>query len=202
MHGLRTVGISTFTLLVLATGCQGAASSSAQDGASGDDAATSVPAKDAQPRDRSGDTPPVGVTWSLADSGTDKDLYVVLWAGNRFVAVGDGGTVLSSADGSTWTRLETGISDNLRSLTWTGSRLVAVSQDGKILTSENGTSWTERGVNLNKLMRQVAWTGKLLSAVGGQVTTAVSSDGITWTTRQNTDLYTFVPTSAVWTGNG
>ncbi len=206
MRGQQSFRSLALTVVALAMGCGSGSNGDTQTGPTGDasvnpggDSSTPVQGKDAQARDRSG--APVGVTWSVAESGTDKGLSAVIWAGDRFIAVGDGGTVLESPDGVTWTALASGVTDDLRSLTWTGTRLVAVAADGKILTSENGTSWTERGTNLKKLMRQVAWTGKLLSAVGREGNTAVSSDGVTWTTRENMDLYTFVPTSAVWTGN-
>jgi hypothetical protein len=115
-------------------GCDGGSTSGGQGGSARDDAAAATDgpsqAKDTQVKDRFGDSPPVGVTWTLAESGADQDLYVVLWAGNRFVTAGNSGTVPSSTDGLAWSRLDTGIRSNLRSLTFTGSRFVAVSLDG------------------------------------------------------------------------
>jgi hypothetical protein len=143
----------------------------------------------------------VGLTWKAAESGTTKDLSVVIWADDRFIAVGAGGTVLKSPDGTSWTALESGITDDLRSVVWTGKRLVAVAADGKVLTSETGTAWTERGTNLEKHMRQVAWTGKFLSALGEEGYTGRSTDGITWTAKQSDKIYLLIPTAAVWTGN-
>lgn len=201
MHEARSVSIGTLCLALLAFSCGGGSSDA--DGGQQDSSVTpgkDAAVQDARPTTRSPDAAPLGNTWSKATSGTDKGLSVVIWADERFIAVGDGGTVLSSRDGTAWTVLDSGITDNLRSLTWTGTRLVAIAEDGKVLTSENGTSWTERGTNLNKLMRQVAWTGKVLSAVGRDGNTATSSDGVTWTGRENTDMFVFVPTGAVWTG--
>ncbi len=172
MRNTTLLGTMTLTYVLLAAGCGSGANDEPQVGLTGDggasasaDASTPEQGKDPRQPPRPADSPPLGETWSVASSGTEKGLSVVMWADDRFIAVGDGGTVLASPDGVTWSALASGISDDLRSLTWTGKRLVAVSAEGRLLTSESGTSWTEQGTNLNKRMRQVAWTGKLLSAV-------------------------------------
>ena len=68
-------------------------------------------------------------------SGTSQDLTGVAGSGSRFVAVGNGGTILTSPDGSTWTTQASGTAQSLLSgVAWSGSRFVAVGYGGTILT--------------------------------------------------------------------
>ncbi len=66
--------------------------------------------------------------------------------GTIIVAVGDYGSILSSADnGVTWTPQISGTTQTLNSIVWNGSKFVTISYNGTILVSTNGTDWT--GVN-------------------------------------------------------
>ena len=66
-----------------------------------------------------------------------------------YVAVGCGGTILTSSDnGTTWTTRTSGIegdyTEYLNDVTYGNTTFVAVSSLGTILTSGDGTSWTQR----------------------------------------------------------
>src|SRR4051812_11894911 len=67
--------------------------------------------------------PNLGITWSSVTTGTKANLHDVVWAGSRFVAVGDQGTVLSSNDGSSWSTLPPAVGVDFRHVIWTGSML-------------------------------------------------------------------------------
>ena len=86
-----------------------------------------------------------GTTWTTKVSNTTADLYAVAVqaaATYVFVAVGDAGTVVTSADnGTTWTPQASGITGNLRALTPTSSQLLAVGTNGLIATSVDGKVW-------------------------------------------------------------
>jgi photosystem II stability/assembly factor-like uncharacterized protein len=76
-------------------------------------------------------------TWLTAASGTTASLGAVAYTGTEFIAAGDGGLVLTSANGVTWTSNTTaGVTGNLRG--------IAVGQTGKlsgllVLVGNNGT---------------------------------------------------------------
>ena len=60
-----------------------------------------------------------GTTWISRTSGTTNTLYGVTYGNSTFVAVGDGGTILTSSDnGTTWTSRISGTSDTLRGVTY------------------------------------------------------------------------------------
>jgi len=61
-----------------------------------------------------------------------------------YVAVGNGGTILTSADGTTWTSRTSGITNDLWGDHYGNSTFVTVGDSGTILTSSDGTSWDNR----------------------------------------------------------
>lgn len=50
-----------------------------------------------------------GRTWSEVKTGSEEHLYDVVWTGQKYLAVGDRGAVLLSADGRIWSRVESGL---------------------------------------------------------------------------------------------
>ena len=62
-----------------------------------------------------------------------------------WVAVGDAGTVISSADGSTWTTKTlsgaTGTTGNLNAVTY-GTQFVMVGDSGQMFYGTDGQTWT------------------------------------------------------------
>ncbi len=78
----------------------------------------------------------LGRTWHAQDSVTSQILYGVAWSGSQFVAVGGGGTILTSPDGrASWTAQHPGTERYLYGVAWSGSQFVAVGEGGTILTS-------------------------------------------------------------------
>ena len=134
--------------------------------------------------------PNLGLTWSAASTGTEANLWDVVWTGARLFAVGAGGTVLSSIDGASWTSPSSGAQTTFTSVAWTGARLVALDTNGLIFTSEDGAAWTPRFDQPSQPMTVLGKVGATIVAVGGAETDhwAVSKDGISWTVRHDPDL--------------
>ena len=135
--------------------------------------------------------PNLGLTWSAASTGTQADLWDVVWTGARLFAVGAGGAVLSSTDGMSWTSTSSGAQAAFTSVTWTGARLVAVDDKGQILTSDDGAAWSPRFNQPDQPMTLLGKAGTILVAVGGVQTDhwAVSKDdGISWSVRHDPNL--------------
>lgn len=80
-------------------------------------------------------------------------LRKVATGNGTFVAVGDGGLILSSPDGITWTPRTSGITRVLNGVAFGGGVFVAAgyqnSVPGVILTSPDGTSWTDTSSGTN-----------------------------------------------------
>jgi hypothetical protein len=84
----------------------------------------------------------------VADVQTDQwtrqagDLPYVLndvaWTGERFVAVGDDGHILTSTDGTDWVERQSGTDFGLEAVASLGQDVVAVGQDATVLLSKDG----------------------------------------------------------------
>lgn len=102
-----------------------------------------------------------------------------------FVAVGDQGAVLSSADGASWAVRTSGTTLALNAVTFGGDRYVAVGQAGKILVSADGLEWDAASSPSSRDLNAVVWHGDRFYAVGGDYSagaeTLVSFDGASWT---------------------
>lgn len=139
-----------------------------------------------------------GISWSLARQNTfDRPLSplsgVAAGAG-RFVAVGNGGAIVTSTDGLDWQDVASGITQNLSAVTHAAGRWVAVGAGGITLTSTNGLDWTSATANTANLLRAVGHDGTAFFAVGDGGVIRRSIDGQTWTTVTSgvtTALYSF-----------
>jgi photosystem II stability/assembly factor-like uncharacterized protein len=139
-----------------------------------------------------------GNTWTPRESGTTADLN----AGDGSVtgpawAVGNGGTILRSADGVTWTPVASGTTADLWGFTQLDRMsLYAVGAAGTILKSlDGGLTWTPRPSGTTRTLRAVSISKQSqdhLLAVGLGGTILRSTDaGETWCLLQATtvDLY-------------
>jgi hypothetical protein len=75
------------------------------------------------------------VSWTVRTSGTGSWLNDVTYGNGLFVAVGNGGTILTSPDGVSWTERTSPTIGGLFSVTYGNGTFVAVGDRGIILTS-------------------------------------------------------------------
>ena len=127
--------------------------------------------------------------WRGAESPVTNTLWGAVYASNRFVAVGERGTIVTSPDGVMWTARTSGTDRWLLAVTWAASRgmFIAVGDAGTILTSSDGVAWTARVSGTTQRLNSVAWTTKrftnpdIFLAVGENGTALASVDLMTWT---------------------
>lgn len=118
-------------------------------------------------------------------SGTTNNLHAVATSGQSFVAVGNGGTILTSTDTITWTFGSSGTGADLYGVAYGNGVYVAVggSTNATILTSSNGVTWAPQTTTTTNNLKAVTSGGGVFVAVGDQGTILVSSNGVTWTKR-------------------
>ena len=137
------------------------------------------------------------------------DLYSVASSGARLVAVGAGGTIITSQDGMDWeNRSDTNVTkQSLLSVIWSGGKFLAVGDKGAVIASLDGITWKSASSGVTDLLKSVAWTGKQFVAVGGSWSgdltenydrVLTSPDGITWTDRGQPGEGIW--NSVIWTG--
>ncbi len=121
-------------------------------------------------------------TWHVRNSVPGGyTLNAVAYGNGIFVAVGSGGTILSSPDGTTWTPQASGTSVELSGVAFGNGLFVAVGSQGSILTSPDGTMWTPRSSGKTSSLGSIAY-GNGIFVVSG-ASTLTSQDGLQWTIR-------------------
>jgi len=99
------------------------------------------------------------------------------------VAVGDGGTIVTSPDGTAWARQNSGVAEWLVAVTYGAGHYVAVGDRGLVLTSVDGVRWTRQATAANGArLNNVIHAGGRFVAVGEGGAVATSPDGQRWTT--------------------
>ena len=155
-------------------------------------------------RDRS------GASWGYRPSGTTAELLGVAASESMIVAVGAGGTIMTSPDGREWTPRTSGISAHLRAVAWSGQRFIAVGDNLAILVSPDGMSWVPASApRAEGTLCGVTAGGGLIVAVGSAPmltgastdTTVIltSPDGLAWTDRGPSLQYRSLQ-SVAWSG--
>lgn len=150
---------------------------------------------------------PNGTTdgWNFAAvnplASTNVTVAGVAWDGAQFLAVGGGGSVLTSADGDIWVNQNSQVNIDLEDVAWTGSQFVAVGGSATILTSPDGITWTKQAIPpvVTGSLRGITTSSSLIVAVGNNGAIVTSPDGVAWTARAsgtNSSLE-----DAAWTGS-
>lgn len=80
--------------------------------------------------------------WKEHKNVTDKDLYSVVWTGEKFVAVGASGTIILSGNGNAWSKSNSKTNNQLNKVVHHSEKTFAVGDSGIILwSSDHGSSW-------------------------------------------------------------
>lgn len=116
-----------------------------------------------------------------------------------FVAVGEGGAIVTSASGESWKSRISGTTSRLRRAGWNGNQFLAVGDAGTLLTSPDGVNWTPQTSGVASTLWDVASDGNQSAVVGDGGTILTSSDGAVWTGRTSG---TFRPLRGIAWGNG
>jgi photosystem II stability/assembly factor-like uncharacterized protein len=84
-------------------------------------------------------------------------LWSVAYGNNKYIAVGDAGTILTSADGITWTAKFAGEMGELESVTFGNNQFVAINTNYKIFTSPDGATWISRSSGISKWLNSIIY---------------------------------------------
>ncbi len=84
-----------------------------------------------------------GLDWkTTTPAGLKKALWSVATNNKIFVAVGDGGTIVTSPDLKSWTMRSTDETQKYSSVFWLGDKFLAVGDTGVNASSSDGATWT------------------------------------------------------------
>jgi hypothetical protein len=145
--------------------------------------------------------------WTSIVSGTGDRLDRVVFAQNTFVAVGENGSIVTSADGLAWTNRTRGVNHDLDGLAVANGRAVAVGKGGTILTSTDGAHWNfVAAPGVPEVLHGVAFGNGIWLAVGQSTNILASTNGLDWEARPtgltNAYLKSIVHANDLWVGVG
>ncbi len=123
-----------------------------------------------------------GYAWTpfLTGALDSANLNTAIFAAERWIALGTGGTIVTSTDGVNWPRTSSGITTSINGVAAGGGLIVAVASGGKIITSSDGLTWTERTSGITTDLRAVTYAGGSFVAVGVGGAILTSANGTTW----------------------
>lgn len=119
-------------------------------------------------------------SWEAGVATTSEELWGVCHGGGQFVAVGKGGTILTSPDGRQWTPRASGTRQWLTSVTYGGSRYIAVGDGGLVLVSPDAVSWSPRPSGVAARLNAVHHAWGRFVAVGERGAILRSDTGDVW----------------------
>lgn len=120
-------------------------------------------------------------TWQWRNpSPQGNSLTAVAFGQGRFVAVGGGGTIISSLDGTNWTLLPQATANSLANVAFLNNRFVAVGERGTILYSTTGTNWVIAISGVTNSLTAASFGGGSYLVVGHQGTVLRSNNAFTW----------------------
>ncbi len=118
--------------------------------------------------------------WTQQQSGTSAMLTTVTFGSNLFVAGGEEGSVITSADGVHWKPQASGITSHINAMAYGAGKFVAVSADGTIITSAKGNQWTATyTADMETTLHAVAYCSDRFIA-GGKDVLLESVNGTDW----------------------
>ena len=109
----------------------------------------------------------------------DKKLYGITYGNNKFIAVGESGSVVRSDNGSVWDISTSNTTGTLYSVAFGNSRFVGVGYNTVIVSTDNGTSFTQTETSYD--FNDISYGNGLFVAVGDDENIHTSTDGDTWT---------------------
>jgi hypothetical protein len=96
-----------------------------------------------------------------------RPLYDVVWDGQAFIAVGQGGTILTSADGVDWQARVSGATTDLYAVAAYGNDIFAVGGSTVLMSTDHGETWNSKPRPGFILLTAVAVNASQVVAIGG-----------------------------------
>ena len=123
---------------------------------------------------------------SEKNSGTSRDLKGVNFSNDKYIAVGNSGTIIASSDGgNTWNTKTSGTSQDLLDISYKNNSYVVVGSSGVILTSSDGDTWSSKNSGTTKDLYGITYGKNKFVAVGMEGTILTSTDTESWIKRSS-----------------
>lgn len=97
------------------------------------------------------------MAWTLRSSGTANTLNGVAFGNQTYVAVGIGGTIVTSEDAATWDVQFSGTTATLLSVKFLNGQFFAVGANGTILQSLDGATWQTQNSGVSGTLKEITF---------------------------------------------
>lgn len=115
---------------------------------------------------------------NFQSSSVTVTLNAIIFTNGEFYAVGSGGLLEVSPDGTNWTTWATATTNGLNDIICANGEFMAVGYVGTVETSSDGTNWVLQNSGTTAVLDSVAYGNGKFAAVGDAV--IASADGIHW----------------------
>src|SRR4029453_16104306 len=120
-------------------------------------------------------------------TGVNEPLRGLTWGMGRFVAVGDGGRIVTSSNGSLWQIADSGLKANLGHVIYQSSQFIAVGgefsqgQDASVvIASDDGARWGVKDTRPGGWLNSIVRGADRYIAVGNEGKVLSSTDATQW----------------------
>ena len=111
-------------------------------------------------------TSPTGSQWTKRAPHVTGELVGIAYGANRFVVVGESGSLTTSEDGITWTARAGLKNTYFWNVVYAHNLFVATGDASSLYTSPDGITWTPRNAGVNASFDGVAFNGDTFVIVG------------------------------------
>ncbi len=123
---------------------------------------------------------PKQMNWERNIEFSNDNLRGITAGNGIYVAVGETGALMVSADKTNWKPVASNITNILTDVIWDGREFIAVGKEGTIITSKGGVHWTRQKSNSTGALRSIAYSGSLYIIVGDAGECLISKDAVHW----------------------
>lgn len=122
-----------------------------------------------------------GVSWAQARART-RTYNAVNFLSDKFVAVGDGGLLMTSTDGTNWAAATHPFKSDLFDVTFGAGKFVVAGTEGLLESADAGVTWTRAAPALTNI-QAIAFGGGKWLAVTPDEKTFISEDFVNWVSK-------------------
>jgi hypothetical protein len=115
--------------------------------------------------------------------GTGRNLHAIAFGLGRFIAVGDGGTIVTTVDGLEWQPVDSGAFEGLRAVRFLNNQFVAVGEFGAVYVSLDGFAWWPYPTGFFHDLNDITFGNGLYVAVGDGGAVMTSPNLLDWDAR-------------------
>jgi hypothetical protein len=123
--------------------------------------------------------------WTRLEIPATPPLSSVAVSNDRWVAVGDDGTILISDDSIAWRQVSSGTTLSLYAVAWGAGRFVAAGGNGIILSSSDGAVWTVSSPGDGLSLHDLAYGEGSYIAVGANGAILTAGEDMVWKRRNS-----------------